>query len=57
MGLPMARNLLRKGKKVMVYDVMEKQVQAAVSDGAIVGSGMTQIAREAKTIITMLPAG
>ena len=57
MGLPMVRNLLQKGRKVMVYDAVEKQVQAAVNDGAISGSGVSQVASEVKTIVTMLPAG
>ena len=57
MGLPMARNLLKKGQKVMVYDVVEQQLQAAVSDGAIVAGGIAEIGTKAKTVVTMLPEG
>ncbi len=53
----MARNLLKKGQKVMVYDVVEQQLQAAASDGAIVAGGIAEIGAKAKTIVTMLPEG
>ena len=57
MGLPMARSLLQNGKKVIVYDVAEKQLQAAATDGAIVAEGVAQVASQVKTIVTMLPEG
>ena len=55
MGLPMARNLLQKGHKVMVYDIVNAQVEAAAKDGAIVAEGPSQIAGKVKTLVTMLP--
>lgn len=53
----MARNLMKKGHPVMVYDVVDSQVQAAANDGASVAKGIAEVASESKTIVTMLPTG
>lgn len=57
MGLPMARNLLAKGEKLVVYDTVQTQVQEAVKSGAMAADGPLEIAKQASTICTMLPAG
>lgn len=57
MGLPMAQNLLKKGHPVMVYDVVDSQVQIAANDGATVAKAIPQVAAESNTIVTMLPTG
>ena len=57
MGLPMARNLLAKGEKLLVYDQVQQQVEEAVNSGAIAASGPAEIAEQVSTICTMLPAG
>ena len=56
MGLPMVRNLLQKGRKVMVYDIVPGPLEIAGKEGAIVAEGPIQIAEKLKTICTMLPA-
>jgi 3-hydroxyisobutyrate dehydrogenase-like beta-hydroxyacid dehydrogenase len=57
MGLPMARNLLNKGEKLVVYDLSEQQMKEAVKDGAVAANGPADVARQSSTIFTMLPDG
>ena len=56
MGLPMARNLMAKGHKLVVYDTEKGQVEAAVADGAVAATGPSDVAKQSTTICTMLPA-
>ncbi len=55
MGKPMVRNLLKAGHEVVVYDVIQSNIDAVVADGAVAGASSKAIAEECKLIITMLP--
>ncbi len=56
MGLPMARNLLRRGASLVVHDRSAAAVEAAVSVGARSAASVAQVGREAEVVITMLPS-
>lgn len=55
MGKPMVRNLLKAGNEVVVYDVIQANVDAVVADGAKAAASSKAVAEECKLIITMLP--
>lgn len=55
MGKPMVRNLLKAGYEVMVYDVMQANVEEAAAAGAVPAESSRAVAEQCKTIITMLP--
>lgn len=55
MGKPMVRNLLKAGHEVVVYDIIKKNVEISVSDGARAAESSKAIAEECNLIITMLP--
>jgi 4-hydroxybutyrate dehydrogenase / sulfolactaldehyde 3-reductase len=57
MGAPMARNLIRGGLEVSVFDVRSAAVQSVVADGASAASSAADAARAADCVITMLPNG
>ena len=57
MGAPMARNLLAKGRPLLVYDKVPSSVDKLTSDGAKAASSPGEVASQCKTIVTMLPAG
>ena len=57
MGGPMARNLLKAGHKLRVFDVVPAQVEAVVSVGAEKATGSADAVSGAEVVITMLPAG
>ena len=57
MGRPMARNLLRAGHKVTVYDVVESHVEDLVAGGAIGAASCASVAAASDVVITMLPDG
>ncbi|MBR0649386.1 3-hydroxyisobutyrate dehydrogenase [Roseomonas terrae] len=57
MGAPMARNLLRAGHQVVVFDIVQPAVDAVVEAGATAGFSAAAAAAEADFVITMLPAG
>ena len=52
----MAQNLLKKGHRLVVYDVMESAVKTAVATGAVKADSPSQVSSQADTVITMLPA-
>lgn len=52
----MARNLLKKGHKLIVFDVTPASVEALKADGATVASSPKDVAAKADLIVTMLPA-
>lgn len=56
MGAPMARNLLAKGRGVVVYDKVRGSVDELVKDGAITAGSPGEVAAQCKTVVTMLPA-
>ena len=57
MGKPMARNLLKAGHELVVYDVVESAVDEIVAAGAAKGESATDVAARSEIIITMLPDG
>jgi 2-hydroxy-3-oxopropionate reductase len=55
MGKPMAKNLLKAGHTLMVYDIVEAPVKELVAAGATAGSSPRDVAAQNDLIITMLP--
>jgi len=55
MGRPMARNLLKAGYKLVVYDVNEHAIDELVEDGAQPAKSSGDVASQCEVIITMLP--
>lgn len=55
MGKPMALNLIKGGKNLMVSDINEKPVNELVEAGAENGQSPHNIGRNCKIIFTMLP--
>lgn len=55
MGKPMVRNLLKAGHEVVVFDVMQENVEEAAAAGAVPAQSSKAVAQQCKTIITMLP--
>lgn len=57
MGKPMALNLRKKGFDVIVHNRSRPAVEALVAAGATTAGSPAEVARAARTIITMLPDG
>lgn len=57
MGRPMAKNLLKAGFKVIIYDVAPTAIEALMSEGAIAANSIDELARTSTIIITMLQTG
>src|SRR5258706_14805592 len=57
MGAPMARNLLKAGHRLRVFDVSPPAVAGLVEAGATAASSVAEVARGNSVVITMLPAG
>jgi 2-hydroxy-3-oxopropionate reductase len=55
MGKPMAKNLLKAGHKLVVYDILDTPVRELVEAGATAGSSPMNVASRSELIITMLP--
>ena len=55
MGKPMARNLLKAGYNLTVYDIVGEQMEDVVTDGATGASSNKEVAAASDKIITMLP--
>jgi 2-hydroxy-3-oxopropionate reductase len=55
MGRPMAKNLLKAGYKLVVYDIFDAPVKELVQAGATAGSSPRDVASQCDLIITMLP--
>jgi 2-hydroxy-3-oxopropionate reductase len=55
MGKPMAKNLLKAGYKLVVYDINEEPVMELVKAGAKEGKSSQDVASQCEVIITMLP--
>ena len=55
MGAPMARNLLRKGHRLIVADVQPAAVAALTSSGAVAAATPREVAAASDMVITMLP--
>jgi len=57
MGAPMAKNLLKAGCKVQVFDLVEEAMLELESYGAIVTKSVNDAVKQANAVVTMLPAG
>ncbi|MDP1571776.1 MAG: NAD(P)-dependent oxidoreductase [Vicinamibacterales bacterium] len=57
MGLPMARHLLAAGRPLVVHSRSRGPVDALVAEGARAAASPAEVARQARTIFTMLPDG
>jgi 3-hydroxyisobutyrate dehydrogenase len=57
MGGPMARNLLKAGHQVAVFDIVADLAARCVATGATAATSAAEAARDADIVITMLPAG
>jgi len=55
MGGPMSRNLMKKGYKLTVYDMVPERMDNIVKEGAIAASSCEQVARHSDIVITMVP--
>jgi 2-hydroxy-3-oxopropionate reductase len=55
MGKPMAKNLLKAGYSLVVYDVVAAPVAELVAAGATAGTSPKDVASTCELIITMLP--
>jgi 2-hydroxy-3-oxopropionate reductase len=55
MGKPMAKNLLKAGHKLVVYDIVDAWVRELVEAGAMAGTSPKDVASRNELIITMLP--
>lgn len=57
MGAPMAHNLLKAGREVIVFDLNADAVAALVAAGAVAAESPADAARQAdEAVVTMLPA-
>jgi 3-hydroxyisobutyrate dehydrogenase len=57
MGGPMAKNLVARGHKLKVFDLVQENVQALVDAGAEPAESAGAAARDVDMVVTMLPAG
>ncbi len=55
MGKPMAKNLIKAGHELVVYDIVKENVDILVEAGAVAASSSKEVARQCDIIITMLP--
>ena len=55
MGSPMAKNLLKAGYSLTVYDIVPGKIDDAVKAGAQAGSSNKEVAQKSDIVITMLP--
>lgn len=55
MGKPMARNLLKAGYSLTVYDVVGSAVEELVTDGARAGASSAEVAKHTDVTIVMVP--
>ena len=57
MGNPIARNLIKAGFNVTVYDVVPAAVQSLVSQGAAAANSLSDVVKNAEVVFTMLQSG
>ena len=55
MGRPMARNLMKAGYSLTVYDVVGSAVEEIVTDGAQAAGSAREVAERTPVVITMVP--
>ena len=56
MGLPMARNLLKAGFPLKVFDLVQTAVDELESEGALPATSAAEAAQDAQVVVSMLPA-
>lgn len=56
MGGPMAKNLLKDGYPLTVYDIVDSRMKTLVEAGAVGASSCKEVAENADVIVTMLPS-
>lgn len=57
MGGPMAANLVKAGHSVVVFDLVQDNVDSLVAQGASAAGSASKAVAEAEVVISMLPAG
>src|SRR5881392_2463212 len=57
MGGPMAANLVKAGRKVTAFDLVEASRNQAKADGAGIADSAASAVKGAEVVVTMLPAG
>jgi len=57
MGKPMARNLMKAGHELRVYDILPEAVEEIAAAGAARGASSADVAAKSEIVITMLPDG
>ena len=55
MGRPMARNLMKAGHSLTVYDVVGSAVEEIATEGAAAASSSSEVAEACPVVITMVP--
>jgi 3-hydroxyisobutyrate dehydrogenase len=56
MGSPMSKNLIKKGYKLTVYDIIKERMEVSVNLGAQAASSSKEVAERSQVIITMVPS-
>jgi 3-hydroxyisobutyrate dehydrogenase len=56
MGAPMARNLIKAGHSLVVFDVVERNVEALQAAGAAAATSVKAAAADVELVMTMLPS-
>lgn len=57
MGKPMARNLIRAGHRLVVYDISREALEETAGAGAEAGKSASDVASRSQVTITMVPDG
>ena len=55
MGKPMARNMMKAGHSIKVYDIVAEAVDEIVAAGAVRGKSVADVGASCDVVITMLP--
>ena len=55
MGKPMARNLMKAGYSLTVFDIVQASVDEVAADGATSAPSSKEVAQQASVVITMVP--
>ena len=56
MGLPMSKNVLKKGYQVTAYDIVKQRLEEAIKSGAREASSPREVAERSDVVITMVPS-
>ena len=55
MGRPMAKNLIKKGYSLIVYDIVPENIKALTEVGALSAGSPKEVAEQCEILITMVP--